>query len=792
MANLVGPIQHKRGTTVQWASSTVPLRDGEIGIDTTLRRMKVGDGGTLFPDLGWASTDQVTLDRIEAVAASIDDAVSVSDAVMATVQADPSSAFAVAQKATIGAAVPSVVAAVAVPVGQSRAVFTRWKRQFRRDPSALYYLEEGDSTEDWAGTGTGAPSAARVARLAGLSILGTQIPARFHTAPGEGLFGMVSDLDHFLNAGNSGMRLASFLADYDAGVTTPKSLRWSLAQMDGKAGVVEHRWGINDLREQVRTVDQLRTDLIRLIDIWRAAQPQLEHILIVPNSLLADNVGNANYVRDSPTGTINPAGLAQTISERFRAAYLPLVDRWPDVTVVDSQTTVYGTKAIAYNGNGFMADQLHPNVRGQQAEIDWIVENLLGIYDRKAVMAGRFGTAPVALSPYAPWTVNPAVLDDTDQFVRVAVGDTSSDTVAGARNTFSYPQFSDIAPYDIVRMPDGTVYQIPQNGTTTQSGLNTRINSTAAVANQPGKLEVFRQIRTGDSTMDAAVLAKGNRFRKFFRVVSATTTSVTLRPVSVSNDRETTTAAELAALIIAGNALYLAGAGGSPITLTAGQASASGVNVVVTGLSTDYTAYVGRMAAVIGTQSSSAPGPAGAPGAAGGIGSPVAASRDIVPLVFGALTAAAGSNGNEYAVPILPLQALTVGQLSIEVVTAVAGATARLGIRAANGAIPGTLLVDGGVVDCSTTGLKSVTASTTIAAGTLVWLVVSLAGTAAANLKTINGICPFVTLRSGVAGELGAASFLAARSTTDAALSTNWGSGATPSNWAPLVRLTPA
>ncbi|KQM38380.1 hypothetical protein [Microbacterium sp. Leaf203] len=105
MANLVGPIQHKRGTTAQWASSTVPLRDGEIGIDTTLRRMKVGDGGTLFPDLGWASTDQVTLDRIEAVAASIDDAVSVSDAVMATVQADPSSAFAVAQKATIAAAI---------------------------------------------------------------------------------------------------------------------------------------------------------------------------------------------------------------------------------------------------------------------------------------------------------------------------------------------------------------------------------------------------------------------------------------------------------------------------------------------------------------------------------------------------------------------------------------------------------------------------------------------------------------------------------------------------------------
>lgn len=108
MADLVGPIQHKRGTTAQWAASTVPLRDGEIGVDTTLRRMKVGDGGTLFPDLGWATTDQVTLDRIEAVADAISGAVTPTDAVMATVQADPTSAFAVAQKATIGAAVASV------------------------------------------------------------------------------------------------------------------------------------------------------------------------------------------------------------------------------------------------------------------------------------------------------------------------------------------------------------------------------------------------------------------------------------------------------------------------------------------------------------------------------------------------------------------------------------------------------------------------------------------------------------------------------------------------------------
>lgn len=688
---------------------------------------------------------------------------------------------------SVATAVPGIVATTAVPIGQTESIFPRWKRQFRADPTQLYVLDEGDSTADWLG-----PSAGRVARLAGISVNSTQIPARYHTAPGEGLFGMVSDTSHFLNAGNSGVRLQTYLDNYDNNVTTTNSLRWSIAQMTAKKGVVFHRWLINDFREQVIPVPTGQSNLIRLINIWREACPALEHVLITPNSLLSDNVGNANYVRESPTGTINPAGLAQTISSRFRDAYLPLVNRWPDVTVVDTQAIVYGTRSISYNGNGFMADQLHPNVRGQQAEIDWIVENLLGIYDRKAVMAGRFSTPAVALSPYAPWTINPTVLDDPDQFVKVASGDTSSDTVAGTRNTFSYPQFTDIAPFDVVRMPDGTVYQIPQNGSTERSGLNTRINSSLAVANQPGKLEVFRQIRTGDANMDAAVLGKGNRFRKFFRVVSATTTSVTLRPVSVNNDRETTTPAELASLIATGNLLYLAGAGSSPVTLTSSQVSASGLNVVITGLATDYTGYVNRMAAVIGTQSSSAPGPAGATGAAGGVGSPVATGRDVLPLVFGTLTAAAGTNGNEYALPILPLQNLTVSQISVEVGTAVAGATARLGIRSANGAIPGSVVVDAGTVDCSTTGLKSATASVSLTAGLVYWVCVSLAGTAAANLKTINGVSPFITLRSGVGNELGAASFLAVRSTTDAALSTNWGSGATPSNWAPMVRVTAA
>lgn len=68
MAATVGPIQIKRGTSSQWADSNVPLRSGELGYDTTRRRMKIGDGGTLWEDLAWANVDQGTIDHIEALA----------------------------------------------------------------------------------------------------------------------------------------------------------------------------------------------------------------------------------------------------------------------------------------------------------------------------------------------------------------------------------------------------------------------------------------------------------------------------------------------------------------------------------------------------------------------------------------------------------------------------------------------------------------------------------------------------------------------------------------------------
>ncbi len=55
-------VKIRRGTTAQWASSTKVLQVGELGIDTTLNKIKAGNGSSLWPALPWliVSPDEFT------------------------------------------------------------------------------------------------------------------------------------------------------------------------------------------------------------------------------------------------------------------------------------------------------------------------------------------------------------------------------------------------------------------------------------------------------------------------------------------------------------------------------------------------------------------------------------------------------------------------------------------------------------------------------------------------------------------------------------------------------------
>ena len=48
-------IQMRRGTTAQWSTANPTLASGEVGVDTTLTKFKVGNGSTAWNSLGYAS-----------------------------------------------------------------------------------------------------------------------------------------------------------------------------------------------------------------------------------------------------------------------------------------------------------------------------------------------------------------------------------------------------------------------------------------------------------------------------------------------------------------------------------------------------------------------------------------------------------------------------------------------------------------------------------------------------------------------------------------------------------------
>lgn len=47
--------QFRRGTTTEWSSANPVLKSGELGLDTTLNKFKIGDGTTVWNSLSYAT-----------------------------------------------------------------------------------------------------------------------------------------------------------------------------------------------------------------------------------------------------------------------------------------------------------------------------------------------------------------------------------------------------------------------------------------------------------------------------------------------------------------------------------------------------------------------------------------------------------------------------------------------------------------------------------------------------------------------------------------------------------------
>jgi hypothetical protein len=84
-------IQIRQSTSAEWAASGSILAQGELGYDTTLKRVKVGDGVTSWAGLGWSTMAAGEVQAVLSAASTIQQGVDATDGALAAALGTPGS-----------------------------------------------------------------------------------------------------------------------------------------------------------------------------------------------------------------------------------------------------------------------------------------------------------------------------------------------------------------------------------------------------------------------------------------------------------------------------------------------------------------------------------------------------------------------------------------------------------------------------------------------------------------------------------------------------------------------------
>jgi len=103
-----------------------------------------------------------------------------------------------------------------------------------------------------------------------------------------------------------------------------------------------------------------------------------------------------------------------------------------------------------------------------------------------------------------------------------------------------------------------------------------------------------------------------------------------------------------------------------------------------------------------------------------------------------------------YLVPIFISDSFTIDRIAVEVTTAAATATVRLGLYSSVDNVPSALIADFGTVDASTTGVKEKTISQAVTKG-LVWAAYVCSNSSAVRLRQIGDGYQMLTFPSSAA-----------------------------------------
>lgn len=456
-------------------------------------------------------------------------------------------------------------------VVKTTSVLAPWFSALNESPATAKIALVGDSTRDSAAAG-----------------LAFHNSLKSNIAPGSRLEGMVDA--NVLNFGVNGGTI-------EAITTTVKMAALTAAAPN----LVEFSMGINNIRATAQTVDSMEALLVAGVEKIRAAVPGVPLVGSIPNPFLT-TADAGNYV--------TPNSEAAAKSAVLRAAYLRLVDRWPDVLIRDTAST-FGLVSTATSP--YMVDQIHPNSAGTNAS----TTDLVSLIGRLVPPSRARQIAARASNPYDPWTIYGREVEDLEQYVLVAEGGYGN-SGAGSYIDFSFPYSQaakTILNRDLIELPDGQVFMHNSSAPSTPGADITRLLNPAVPANSlvigRGTVKVWRRKRPVSVVQRAILADPTHGYKRVGWVATASTTSATasqrvldIRSGSVDGLVPTENAS--AWEVLPGDKLYIDGLQATDAVdfLTLGTGNTIGVNVSDLRLSSvsqvDRSSLVGRMAVLVG------------------------------------------------------------------------------------------------------------------------------------------------------------------------------------------------
>lgn len=282
-------IKIRRGTSTQWASSTKPLALAELGLDTTLNKIKAGNGTSLWPALPFLS---VIPSEITELAQDAIDAALVAGTGIAKTYNDNLNTITLAVDSTVASKL-YVDAAIAALDGTVSTGYI---------PMALFGNPEGVATLDINGKIPDSEIPATIARDSEItSAISTEVTNR-NTAISTAISSLIDTAPDALNTLNEIAAAINDDASYAATITTALGTKAPIASptfTGTVSGITKSMVGLENVDNTADSVKPIST----------AAQTALDNKVSVnlPSvDYYVTNSGNGGYlVNGILNGTIN-------------------------------------------------------------------------------------------------------------------------------------------------------------------------------------------------------------------------------------------------------------------------------------------------------------------------------------------------------------------------------------------------------------------------------------------------------------------------------------------------------